>query len=580
MSDEKMIKVSKLTGVYYRESLSKRFSGKVDRCFYISFKNGSKKVWEKVGWVSEGYSAQMAANIRAERMRSLRHGEELPLKKKEEITFGQLWEYYDRWLENGKGHPQDDRSRYSNHLERRFSKKALSKIAPLDLEELKNELLNKNLSPATVKHVLVLVRQMYNKGVSWGLWQGENPIKKIKLPKLNNRRERYLTHDEASTILDGIKKVSQQLFEISLMSLYTGMRASEVFGLKWGHCNFSEGIIHVADPKNNNPRKVYMTNAVRTMLENKKMGKPGDLVFKSRGGDKITQISNAFDRMLTRLKLNDGIEDPRQRVYFHTLRHTFASWLAIKGTPILTIKELLGHKSLAMTERYSHLSPDHKRKAAEGIDELLNGKSQEIERYLTKDEAGLLFEELQASNKQLYEISLLSLSTGLRIEEISSLQWGHCSFAEGTIHVGDPNSTESRKVYMTNAIRNMLENKKPAERDELLFNECSIDHLMEITSAFDEVVTRLQLNDGSNDPRQQINIHSLRHTFASWLALTGTPISTIKDLLGYESLAMTEKYARLMPDQRKKAIEGIGDFLTSTSEVTLVPKEIMPHDGF
>jgi hypothetical protein len=53
------------------------------------------------------------------------------------------------------------------------------------------------------------------------------------------------------------------------------------------------------------------------------------------------------------------------------LRHTFASWLAIKGTPILTIKELLGHKSLAMTERYAHLSPDHKRTAASGVDDML-----------------------------------------------------------------------------------------------------------------------------------------------------------------------------------------------------------------
>ncbi len=59
---------------------------------------------------------------------------------------------------------------------------------------------------------------------------------------------------------------------------------------------------------------------------------------------------------------------PARKSYFTTLRHTFASWLAIRGTPILTIKELLGHQTLAMTERYSHLSPDHKRQAIEGIE--------------------------------------------------------------------------------------------------------------------------------------------------------------------------------------------------------------------
>ncbi len=70
---------------------------------------------------------------------------------------------------------------------------------------------------------------------------------------------------------------------------------------------------------------------------------------------------------MERLGLNDGIDDPRDKVVFHTLRHTFASWLAIQGTPILTLKELMGHKSLAMTERYAHLMPDVKREAIKGL---------------------------------------------------------------------------------------------------------------------------------------------------------------------------------------------------------------------
>jgi site-specific recombinase XerD len=67
--------------------------------------------------------------------------------------------------------------------------------------------------------------------------------------------------------------------------------------------------------------------------------------------------------------LNEGIEDRRQMVSFHTLRHTFASWLAIQGTPILEIKELMGHNSLAMTERYAHLIPDQKRVSVARMEE-------------------------------------------------------------------------------------------------------------------------------------------------------------------------------------------------------------------
>lgn len=70
---------------------------------------------------------------------------------------------------------------------------------------------------------------------------------------------------------------------------------------------------------------------------------------------------------MNELGLNNGVTDPRDKVVFHTLRHTFASWLAINGTPILTIKELLGHKSLVMTERYSHLMPETKRLAVKRI---------------------------------------------------------------------------------------------------------------------------------------------------------------------------------------------------------------------
>jgi integrase len=67
------------------------------------------------------------------------------------------------------------------------------------------------------------------------------------------------------------------------------------------------------------------------------------------------------------LEFNSGVTDPRQRFYFHTLRHTFAWWLAIQGEPLLTIKELLGHKTLVMTMRYTHLMPDQKRKAVERL---------------------------------------------------------------------------------------------------------------------------------------------------------------------------------------------------------------------
>ena len=110
-----------------------------------------------------------------------------------------------------------------------------------------------------------------------------------------------------------------------------------------------------------------MTNEVKNMLAKKEKANHGDFVFQARGGGEITDISRAFFRAVEDLGFNEGIDDRRRRVTFHTLRHTYASWLAIQGTPIIQIKELLGHQTLVMTERYAHLIPDQKKAAVQNM---------------------------------------------------------------------------------------------------------------------------------------------------------------------------------------------------------------------
>ena len=365
----KRIRVSKHQGVYYRESGKRRHNGKPDRCFDITFKDrNGKKVWEKVGWKSEGYSAQVAAGVRADRMKAIRHGDELPKKRKREITFGELWNRYAGWIAENHKRPRDDTSRYHKHLEPRFSNKPLSKITPFELEKLKSDLKKAGLAPATIKHVVIIVRQMFNKALAWGLWSGQNPVKKVKLPKLQNRRERFLSYDEAKMLLDELQAGSQQLRDIACLSLYTGMRAGEVFALRWSHVDLENDLIHIADPKGGPPRKAFLVPQIREIFQ--RIGKPENreqFVFLSTKGTRIKEVSNSFARAVNRIGFNDGVSDPRQKVTFHTLRHTFASWLALRGTPILTIKELMGHRTLAMTERYAHLIPDHKREAVNGL---------------------------------------------------------------------------------------------------------------------------------------------------------------------------------------------------------------------
>lgn len=341
---------------------------KDDRCYYVTFKKGNGKVYEKVGWASEGYSAQVAAGIRAERIRSLRHGNELPNKKNKNVTFGEAWEAYDKWLDTGKKHPADDRNRYKNHLKKKFSQMPLSHLSSRDVETLKEDLLKSGLAPATAKHVLALTRQIINRAIKWHLWEGKNPVTEVELPRLNNRRVRFLAAEEAKRLLDALQKVSSQLHDIALVSLHTGMRAGEIFNLTMGDLDFAHDTIFVSDPKSGESRHVFMTSLVRDTLLALKSDDPSELVFKSRKGGPVKEVSAAFDRVVKNLGFNDGVKDPRQKIVFHSIRHSFASWLVSRGTPIYTVQALLGHKSLVMAQRYAHLAPNTEKEALKNIE--------------------------------------------------------------------------------------------------------------------------------------------------------------------------------------------------------------------
>lgn len=380
-------KATKYPGVYERAASAQTFKGKPDIAFDIAYRHEGRKVWEKVGWLSEGYSAQLAADIRSERIRSKRHGEELPHQKKRAVTFGELAAKYLKWSAANKTRKGiDDQSRYDCHL-KRFADNRLDEISPFDLEKLKSDMGKAKMAPKTIAHCLGLIRSMYNRAAAWNLYQGPNPVAKVKMPVVQNARDRFLSFEEAEILLTELKRNPRyknaykpledpKLHDIALLSLHTGARASEIFNLKGQDIDFQNGLITLRDTKNTETRYAPMTAKAREVLKARRPDNPSAHVFTDGSGRRIKEVSNAFERVIERLKFNEGVADPRQRVCFHTLRHSFASWLAIQGTPILTIARLMGHKSISMSERYSHLSPDHKRDAINGLEAAINGRGE------------------------------------------------------------------------------------------------------------------------------------------------------------------------------------------------------------
>jgi len=370
-------KASPIQGVYLRKSSRRIIKGKPDVCFDISYQIGNRLIWEKVGWKSEGYSLEMAQAVRAERMKAIRQGKgkSIPSMQRKAPFFRELAEAYINWArENKAGGARDDVSRYHKHLAPRFNHLRIDEISALDLEKMKSELRKKGLSLGSIEHCLKLFRQIINKAKLWGFYEGENPIKGVKIPNAQNGRIRFLSYEEARRLLEALKKVSRQVHDMALISLHTGMRAGEIFNMKNYDIDLENGIIDIPDSKNKQSRKAFMTEGVRAILRERARGKTMEYVFKSNKGGRVMEVSDSYARVVERLGFTEGIKDRRYKITFHSLRHTFASWLALQGEPILTIKELLGHKTLEMTLRYAHLVPDQKRGAVARMERALGGE--------------------------------------------------------------------------------------------------------------------------------------------------------------------------------------------------------------
>lgn len=259
------------------------------------------------------------------------------------------------------------------HLGRAFNGKLLSEITPAMVERYKlkrsherRQGTDRLVSPREVNYGLAVLKALFNKAIQHGKAL-ENPVKHVKFLKENNVRTRYLDTKEIQALLAVCTGSLGHLKPIIVVALYTGMRRGEILQLKWADVDYGNGLIHIRQSKNGEGRTVPMNEAVREALRSclrydQVIVPNKSYVFCGRGGKPVKDVRGAFRSALQKA----GIKDFR----FHDLRHTCASHLASSGENILVIKEILGHKTLAMTMRYSHLSPDCGRRAVARLQEI------------------------------------------------------------------------------------------------------------------------------------------------------------------------------------------------------------------
>ena len=235
-------------------------------------------------------------------------------------------------------------------LKQAFGEKALSEITVQDVERLKGRIAQE-VAVATVNRHLALLSGVFNKALAWKKTKA-NPVSGVKKFKENNERTRYLTEEEEPRL----KAVFPEEHWLKVEIAYnTGMRRGEQFNLKWSDVNFHSRTIAIRIPKSGEREYVKMNDRVMEILRNLPSRLKSEWVFPSETGNTPLNPNNFINRVLQPALKEAKLKDFR----WHDLRHTFGSRLAMAGVDLRTIQELMRHKTIKMTLRYTHLSPTH-----------------------------------------------------------------------------------------------------------------------------------------------------------------------------------------------------------------------------
>jgi integrase len=238
-----------------------------------------------------------------------------------------------------------------------FGSKTVQQINSWHIEQYKSKRqkditrFGKPPAKATINRELAFLKTMFSKAVKWKI-TNINPVKDIKLFKENNANLRILSNEEFYKLYES---ANDFLKPILLVAINTGMRRSEIFNLKWQDINYEQEYICVIDSKNNESRIIPMNPVLKDTINNLHKIPDSEYVFSQSDGMPIKSIKTFFWSALK----SSGINHCR----FHDLRHSFASRLVMAGVDIVTVQELMGHKSIIMTRRYSHPTPEHKKQA-------------------------------------------------------------------------------------------------------------------------------------------------------------------------------------------------------------------------
>jgi site-specific recombinase XerD len=232
--------------------------------------------------------------------------------------------------------------------------KRLAQVTVQDIKAWQAEQVRAGKAPASINRYIILLGQLFG----WALARGQvksNPAAQVGLLRVRNTRTRFLSDEEEARLLGACWP---SLRRVVIAALHTGFRRSELAKLTWRDVDFTRGAVRVTaeHAKSGEMREVPMDNTLRQLLLSLQpdIVDPKAAVFLNRSKKGFADLTKLFGRAVQRAGLDN--------FHFHDLRHTFASRLVMRGGDLRSVQELLGHTDIKMTQRYAHLSAEHKQK--------------------------------------------------------------------------------------------------------------------------------------------------------------------------------------------------------------------------
>ena len=322
--------------------------------WWVDFYHEGKRIRRKVG-------TKTAAKAVYSRLKTeAREGRLVPREKKR--IFPTVREVVTERSSRFSGRQGTNEKRYATWWIERIGDKRVNDLTPSDLRKILNEARDSHdLSPQTINHFFGHLRAALNEAFRDGKID-RSPMQGFSLLATPRGRLRFLTEGEEQRLKE---TMSPEHFRLVRFAILTGLRREEQFSLTWSNIDLSNRVLTIPRSKNGGTRHVPLSDEAIEILKTIRTETRVMSAWCFPSQNPMTHIDpqNFYRRVYLPALEKSGIKDAT----WHMLRHTCASRLVMAGVDIRTVQEILGHKTLAMTTRYSHLSGDHLTRAVNRI---------------------------------------------------------------------------------------------------------------------------------------------------------------------------------------------------------------------